>query len=474
MVSEGMTQAAAETRTSPPRSDATRYLCAAMYLDSEQARKVIEEAEDRHHARVSSDGVDLAEVIRHARAALRRHAVRDLFLAILLLILLVGLFGHGLLFLLALAGMWAVVAIDAYLVRYRVLLREIGPRTTTGVAAVSPGVRHRRPSTDGGPRDNVTIYKGFSPFVGFGQVLETWSFSVDCGKPVTPGESTKPFTVAELRTAVAMGIGDLQWDEIDLEDRVFVSGTDIRDDRTLLPDPEKRPVTRIDEGVVYRLMEDPQPIARHYLRASYSGWGDEIVVSVFVRLALHRQSLFVELSVSLLSPIKEAYHEIDDLMPHPTLKQLRALASRSLAQTPRLVLRCIPSIADWVSMSSQLSRAERLQRQEIREHRAFDYGAGPTLRERAADSRYHRYFQRLDKERYVKVIEGRVLSTIAEFLAARGVATSDIEQRQTVILNSGVYVSGGGSLAAGSVAVGEGASARARFGEAVRTAVGRE
>jgi hypothetical protein len=431
---------------------ATRYVSAAMYLDSELARSVIAEHEDRHHARVPSEGIDLEQVTRHAMAAQRRHVVRDAFLSVDVVLLLIALFspGHGTLLLVTLVALWAIVAVDAYLTRYQVLIDDIDQ--------VTPPV-----ATTSAPAGNLTVYKGFSPFVGFGQVLQSWSFAVDCGKPSTLGGDTTPFTVADLHGDVVAGIRALGWDEIRLEDRIFVPGTDIRDNRTFLPDPQGRPLSLVDDDVVARLMCDPRASARHYLRMSYHSWGDELIVSVFVCFVLHEQSLFIELSVSLLPPIKAAYHEIDDLMSPPTLRQLGRLAWRAVAQAPGLAMRSIPGVAGALLGPLARARLERRQQREIREHRAFDYGAASSVRERASDSRYHRYFQRLDKERYHRVVEKRVLDTVADFLDARGIDISDVRERSTTILNNGIYVTGGASFSAGSVAAGPGASAQSRF-----------
>jgi hypothetical protein len=69
---------------------------------------------------------------------------------------------------------------------------------------------------------------------------------------------------------------------------------------------------------------------------------------------------------------------------------------------------------------------------------------------------------------YAKLLERRVLSLILEFLDDHDVDTSELVERQSIILNSGVMVSGG-TLQADNLAVGERAVAMAsRLGQAVR------
>ena len=77
-----------------------------------------------------------------------------------------------------------------------------------------------------------------------------------------------------------------------------------------------------------------------------------------------------------------------------------------------------------------------------------------------------------DKELYAKVVEKRLLQAITTFLEAKGVDTSELVERQTTILNQGVYVTGGGTVTAESIAAGTGARAKAAMTK-VRTATER-
>ena len=65
------------------------------------------------------------------------------------------------------------------------------------------------------------------------------------------------------------------------------------------------------------------------------------------------------------------------------------------------------------------------------------------MRELATEPRYSRYFQRLDKEMHVKIVERRVLDAIVSFLDEHGVDTSELKHRRETILNQGVMISGG-------------------------------
>lgn len=68
-----------------PMSNATRYLCAAAYLDPKFASSVIKNLIGSHRAVVPSRGIDLIPIIQHCLRARRMRLVRDVILSILLI-----------------------------------------------------------------------------------------------------------------------------------------------------------------------------------------------------------------------------------------------------------------------------------------------------------------------------------------------------------------------------------------------------
>jgi hypothetical protein len=70
----------------------------------------------------------------------------------------------------------------------------------------------------------------------------------------------------------------------------------------------------------------------------------------------------------------------------------------------------------------------------------------------------------LDKEMYVKIFEKQLLVAIKDFLDAHNIDTSDIKERQTTILNSGVIVQGG-EVKAEALSVGTGAQSSIRISQ---------
>ena len=250
-----------------------------------------------------------------------------------------------------------------------------------------------------------------------------------------------------------------------LEDRLFVEGRSIRDDRTFLPSIYGPPATKVGRDVVDRYREHPTTCVRHYLCLEVRDWGGEIVVSVFLRFQKAGSKLFCEANHFLLPPLDEKCHQLDARYPGVRLGD----AATAIAVAPLLSVPLLLAAPFMVAVSAlrRPSRffARRAMRKVARFNPCFDYGAGQSMREKHAGRNYRVYFQRLDKEMHVKIVQQHVIDFITEFLAAHDVDTSELCSKGETIMNYGVIVSGG-SVQAGSVAVGKGARAVAGPGAA--------
>jgi hypothetical protein len=279
------------------------------------------------------------------------------------------------------------------------------------------------------------------------------------------GGPARRFATEELRQHVVQAVGDLRWAEIETEERLFVSGQNIRNDRRFLPNPRRRPVSLVGADQVRAALENPEGSARHYTAFYVSGWQGHMVLAVFLRFVQRPRSLFVEASFSLLPPLDERFHAID---ARPATDAVSAgldavrqfkLIRTSLVSTPVHAILCFGRLGGIAMRPLMAALRERSERQAVEGGMHYDFGAPESVRELAAGKKYRLYFQQLDKEMYAKVLENRILDAIAEFLDDRGVDTHSLVERQTTILNNGVMVSGNASLTADSVAAGAGSSA---------------
>lgn len=461
------------------RTATTRYLCAAAYLDPAFADEVVDEVVDQEHRAIGTcHGVDLVPVVRHSLAARRRHALRNWVLALLVGIVLIGSWvldgGQITAFTLPLL-FWAVVMTEGCAVRFGVIAGHLLPRNYDPArVSVQPTRQQQRRLAEIGHDQvgNLTVYSGFLPFVGAGVPLDPWSFAVNVGvgkEELGARREPKPFEVEELYDHVAEALAALSLPGLELEDRLYVNGRDVRDQGTVFFDETaERPRAAVPPEAVRASVRRPTHTVRHYKVVRVTDWQGELVWSMFLRFVKVADSLFIEGSDFLLLPVKERYHEIDGIRPVPTPYDLARVAATSLRTAAALYFLWPFFVARKAMRWFRSSSERRGLRRELRDDLFFDFGAAVSLREKASSGQYHRYFQRLDKEMYAKLLERRVLSLILEFLDDHDVDTSELVERQSVILNSGVMVSGG-TLQADNLAVGERAVAMAsRLGQAVR------
>lgn len=452
-------------------TDTTRYLCAAVHLDGLLATRLVREILDRRHRALGpSSGVDVGMVLRHALAARRRHLLLEVALLVLgvLVVLVLALRPDAVLLLGALVLAWVLVVAESYTATYAVLARTLQRQSFRPEAAPAPldpqterQVQDLAQATDG----NVTVYSGFSPFVGGGLSRPGWSFVIDVGRPRDEGDTTTGFGVDELYARVRAAVERLEIDELDVQDRLFVNGQDIRNDGRFLPDPYGRPVSWVPDAVVLDCMTRSENVARHYLWIRLAGWRGELVANLYLRMSLRGTMLFLEASYAVLVPLAPACYEVDRLLPYPSPGQLWRLGVRSARALPRLAWHAAPDVGRAAFRPLTVQWRLAAEQRAIRSDLGFDYGATTTVREAAAGTEYRRYFQRLDEDMYLKVVQERVFSTIAAFLDEHGVDLGELVQRQTTILNNGVMVSGSAKVSVGSLAVGDGARStlRSRF-----------
>jgi hypothetical protein len=413
-----------------------------------------------------SPDVDTPVVLCHAVAALRRHAGREAVLALCAAALVGSLLTQSVtVFLLVLLAAWLTLVIDTWYVRHQVLARTLARSVFRRQDAPQPSsVQQRRSLAAVAERTsgNVVVHSGYSPFNGSGRPDRSWSFIVDVSRPSLGHDRPVPFTTAELRDAVVAQIRALRLPGLRLEERLLVSGEDVRGDRRFLPDPLRAPATEAPRHLVEDVLGHPQDRVRHYVHISVAGWHGQLVTSLFLRLVQLPGGLFVEANYSLLPPVREEYQEVDRILPTPTARQLAGLAGRCARSTPLSLVKSVPAVVGMVLSPLRSALEERAQQRAIEADLTFDYGPVVSLRERAADRRFQRYFQSKDYEMHVKTLERRVLDCVTDFLEGHGIDASEIQERTNTIINNGVMAAAGSSVSAESISVTQRAVDRVR------------
>lgn len=450
----------AEPGTENDWTEATRLMCAAAYLDGTFAQDVVDEIIHEHHRAVQvPTGVDIATVAKHCVAACRQKVIRDLALATDLLLAIVLFLQKGSTswlfygFLLA----WAVVLWDVWSATYLVVIKRLNPRnfsSHTPPAPTDPSIARRIDELARDQRGNLTVYSGFLPFTGAGIGVGGWSFLIDLrrGKEDAFGErsTASELTPAELYDATEQSLGALGMPNLEIRDRLFVSGGDVREDRRLMPNPLGPPLAWVDLDVLAQYMVAPTHQIRHYRCIEIVDWRGELVVSLFLRFAVHNERLFCELNKFVLVPLKEDLHRLNHLGGRMRPRDLLTMIGRAFLATPGLSFRAPKAIFRPLGRNLEQSNSAK----HVEQDPFFDYGAPITALDRVRSTKYRRYFQQLDKDMYDKVLERTVLDSIVKILDQHGIDTTEIAERRSTIINNGIMMSKDSTLSANNLAIG--------------------
>jgi hypothetical protein len=459
-------------------SEVTRHLCTAVQLDGDLARRAVRKIISEESRGVApSLGIDLGLVVRHCLLAHHRQRLRDTLVAGLAFLSLVAFLGMlsgdhtGAAFVylvLCVLLAWVVVTAERWTARRRVAGRMSREEFSRRWPPVLTAAEERRVHTMQKLESaNFTPFGGYFPFAGSGLHLNGWSFALSVLKGAEQfGDGTRltpqPFEVEDLYYAVRADVERLDIEGLDVEDRLYVDGEEVAGDpRFLTGEPWSRLRNDIGATTLRELVRTPERVNRVYRCIRIYGWDGEYVVSIYLNFSRTGRGLFAEARYFLLLPAKPEYLHADRLPTRSAAGLLLHEAPAALLPTAKLMFTAIPRVTGNLrDLRRPVMAAKRPS--------GVNYGATTSLRELVQANMYRRYFQQLDREMTSKIVERQILDSIAQFLRERNIDTSELEERQTAILNNGLIVSGG-TFNAESVAVGSGAqSLLSRLGAAVR------
>jgi hypothetical protein len=449
---------------------ATRFLCASAYVGGPGfCERIFRHFKDPTRAIAPEVGLDVPLLLGVCRAALRRDLRYHLMFVTVAFVGLIAAAATESVAVIA-AGILVLAAlffVKAYNDRYT-LAQQFRQDAFDAEKLRTQYPAPRDPEVDAAmpePDQNLIVYGGFVPFVGAGIDLGGWSFSVATDKPSeSPGASGEPeeFRTPELYAAVRGALEGIGIEGLDVRDVCFVHGSDIRQDREILPDEMQRPLQRLTQQRIAQYAEASDSRVRHYQWICVRDWGNDLAVSYYLRCAQRGHSLFVEIKRFLLTPLADSYRKVDSLS-HADAHGVFALLVGSLFAGPFYpIYSAIMLFGRFSEWTNRLFDSEgRRRRRMIRNSPLYNYGTESTLRQQLSSDRFVHYFQKLDGDFYSKTLESTMLDGIVAFLDEHHIDTSAIRERQNVILNSGIIVQGG-DVKAESLAVGTGAQAGTR------------
>lgn len=473
---EGFTKEA-EISSMPVQID--RYLTASLLLDSSFRQKLIDLIKEKRRALAPELGIDLTKLIRLSYLLDAREKKYQKIFALITIVTAVVMIvpiGSSLKYFILLLYLLVVGAIYFYksfdqkynlvpLIKYKAYYDSA--RLEQVLEGRYKSETLSRPIPDLG--QNLVVYQGFVPFVGSGLDLGGWSFPINITRPreeMGQFSQIKSFNLPELYTYIDQALRKCDFGGFTTRDFLFVNGKQVRDIEWILPDITRPPVFRVSETIIREYLINNNPLVRYYKWMRIIDWNNELILSYFLRFSIRGEYLFIEANRFLLTPLDKKYREIDNIQEAlefgEQVSEFIGLIIASLLVAPfvsiasifTLINQFISSIGKLDSENMDHSKQAAKARKDI----LFDYGAETSLRSQISSREYGHYFQKLDKEMYIKVFEKQLLESLTNFLIEHGIDTSDIQDRQSAILNTGIIMQGG-ELNAESLAVGSGAAA---------------
>jgi hypothetical protein len=385
--------------------------------------------------------------------------------------------------------------------KYRALCDKLGPDADPAPFPRLDGrVETRIAEVEAAQWGNLTLYAGENPFIGTGRWDRVWSIAIELDRAPESETGQAPWTRPRSRGYVPIDPVELhqvirerllrlrdpglpeneQLSALVVEDHVVGEG-ERRWDEPLVDPDRQVPYSVISREALEALIRHPQAGLRYYQRVSVSDEGQavwsgdqevigradqEIAASAFVYVAVEGGMFYLEFVSTVLPPIYRRYHLVD-LLPKISSGRFTAKVSLDAART---VFR---------DMISAPFRACGTLLQMGHDHHSFareaasiddvlfgDVGARISVRELGATRSPQTYIQRLDAEKYTKLVERLVTDTVLDFLERKNVDTTAYRASAASIINNGLMVASG--TFTGPVAAGAGAKAQV-FVQAAQT-----
>jgi hypothetical protein len=444
----------------------TRLLCGQAILSGSFRRKVLAFFENKWTAVAPEFGLDAELLVRVSHSAETRDRIfywGFACLAVVGLILFAISPALGLpLAILASAFLWFTKA-RAQHAQAQLFARGDFSKAAAARQFAVPPSREIAPALPTAEQ-NLVVYRGFTPFVGAGFDLGGWSFVTFVDRPKVEGAKTsvQSFDIPELYVALDARLESVRLSNMNCRDYFFVRGVDIKGDPDILGDLADRPRKVLSAALATIDADEQDTRIRQYKCLQLVDWGGEVIISYFLRCALQGNMLLVEMKRYVLPPVADAQRSVDALRPDSITVRIghaiaAIVAGPVMTVVAPFIVLGLASAGLGRMLTSEAKQAKR-RRERAENDPAYDFGAETTLRAMYAQNRYLHYFQKSDGEFGNKLIERKILHEVETFLDARGIDTSDIRERQTTILNSGILVQGG-DVKAEALAVGDNAKA---------------
>ncbi|MGW4424026.1 hypothetical protein [Streptosporangium sp. NPDC004631] len=413
--------------------------------------------------------------------------------------------GGSLLFVLLITLAPLAIAVGYRIQRYLALTTELRPGAPAGAGVDTGRQRSRTAYLDQAQWGNITLFGTDNPFIGAGPVRRSWSIVAEMDRLThsdnAPSASPRPYVqidpvdlhsfvrrrLLEMRDAVNAAPERLT--QMHVGDHLTARGTFTRLDWPGSGAPRRwegqsHPLINTANGwphfaappeVISDATRQPQGSLKYYQRVTVGTDGQEmigsnglllapgedreIVISAFIHLAVEGRMLYTQFVLTVLPPILREYHIVDEL---PNLTR-PALVWRAVSRGK------LDLVADTLFAPLRLIRAGVRAIQWQRETRnpaelpVYPFGARESVRELGSAYGRGGFIQRLDTDKYTKLIERRLTEAVLDYLESKKIDTREYRAQATNLINNGALITGG--TFNGPVAAGPGANATQHGGD---------
>jgi hypothetical protein len=314
-----------------------------------------------------------------------------------------------------------------------------------------------RPDRKAADQHNLIVYRGYDPFSMFGLSFGNWILTADAERPSKGDhrECPSPVDIGKIEEKLIETIQHSTECDIEHEWLYFVQGSNIP--VAIKPSGAYRPPSHISDKL-YKLFEaaESSPV-RRYLWIKKSMWSEQVIISYFIRIIRNGADLSIEINGSILPPPGAAYRWVDNI----GLETFRVMFGDLIASIfigtfmmPISMLWFLGKINDVTEAIFNTKEKEILR--SIEDNPNFDFGAPPSLRQRAVDHGAVSYFQRMDRRVAETAFNSRIVRTFIDCLDECGIDTSELREQRMTLLNQGILIQGG-EINADNIATGVGA-----------------
>ena len=421
----------------------TQYVSAALHDGFIDPELIIKDYENKHQAKTVEIGIERETIYKEALTAKFRNTITNVFMLIVLSFALHSYQSYR-------ESYDSPEPIDALIIPYFLIAFVLYIKQIFINSKLSSIAKDNIGNNSVENNQNVIISGGYSPFIGYGNDLNSWSFVVDLKKQ-SLNSSIKKITLPEFLNIVSNNIKSNFCDAV-ISDKLFVNGKDIRHNSLFMSSIMAEPNVSLSQDILAGYIEHADRIERsdknirHYRHIEIPIWYNNLTLSVFLKFSTQGHRLFVEARYFLLPPIKEELMILDNITARLGIAYYIRLIFITLFKSLFSWIGGVALLLSWIGFVQDVTNELLYGNPEEnfkRKNETYNYGKQKSLRELLSESSYHRYFQALDKDKNYKITQHIILNSIIDYLDSKGISTEEIKQTQTTIINSGVMINGG-------------------------------